>query len=148
MTSIPWKGGGERGARWLCAWTATRDKRSSQMGLGGGGWDPPSSEGSACMFASDPETRGEEGLYCSHVLARWNLSQLLWNLQLGFFSFFPGENSNVFCCRLVLSFLKQGTQLFWYYHSKTGSVANLICESITEINRLFLLFQLILSGEI
>lgn len=37
---------------------------------GAGGETPPSSEGSACMFASDPETRGEEGLYCSHVLAR------------------------------------------------------------------------------
>lgn len=41
---IPWKGGGERGTRWLCAWTATRGKRSSQTGLGGGevgGETPP-----------------------------------------------------------------------------------------------------------
>lgn len=40
-------------------------------GEGGGRDTPPSSsEGSACMFASDPEIRGEKGLYCSHVLAR------------------------------------------------------------------------------
>lgn len=38
---------------------------------GAEGEDPPSSsEGSACMFASAPARRGEEGLYCSHVLAR------------------------------------------------------------------------------
>lgn len=43
---------------------------AAKGGWGGGGRDPPSSEGSASMFASDPETRGEEGLYCSHVLAR------------------------------------------------------------------------------
>ena len=75
---IPWKGGGEGGAGRLSAWTATRDKRSSQAGPGGAGGGrvrhpplpTPPAEGSAGVFASEPETRGEEGLYCSHVLAR------------------------------------------------------------------------------
>lgn len=79
-------------------WIATRDMCTSHgwgERRGRRGAPPPPLEGSVCLFIFNTETRGDWGLYCSYVLARWNLSQLLWKLPLGFFSFFPGENSNV-----------------------------------------------------